>query len=229
AARGGGWEGGGAGSLQSSAADRPADARRHRQAPPADPLAGVRAHRQGCAECHVGALRGRQPRLQQHPVQVPPADGGLAGRAAPLRFSPPEMKRRLALTRALMAEHGLDALLVFGNSGVNRHNNVNPFWLTQYLDMHHNYAIVPRDGGVELFVGRATPVPNAREQADGAGVEWGGSQRGEPVAARLRELGARRIGLVGVAATWNVGMPYQHYLALEPLETVDMTREFAAL
>jgi Xaa-Pro dipeptidase len=139
------------------------------------------------------------------------------------------MERRLALTRALMSGHGLDALLVFGNSGVNRHNNVNPFWLTQYLDMHHSYAIVPRDGGVELFVGLVNHVPDAREQADAARVEWGGYQPGETVAARLRELGARSVGLVGVAATWEVGMPYQHYLALDALETVDVTREFAAL
>jgi Xaa-Pro aminopeptidase len=139
------------------------------------------------------------------------------------------MERRLARTRALMAEHRLDALLVFGNSGVNRHNNVNPFWLTQYLDMHHNYVIVPREGGVELFVGLVNHVPNAREQADAARVEWGGYQPGETVAARLRELGAHRVGLVGVAATWNVGMPYQHYLALDALETEDVTREFAAL
>jgi len=118
---------------------------------------------------------------------------------------------------------------VFGNSGVNRHNNVNTFWLTQYLDMHHNYVIVPREGGVELFVGLVNHVPNAREEADAARVEWGGYQPGETVAARLRELGARRVGLVGVAATWNVGMPYQHHLALGDLDTVDLTREFAAL
>ena len=139
------------------------------------------------------------------------------------------MERRLELTRALMAEHELDGLLVFGNSGVNRHNNVNPFWLTQYLDMHHNYAIVPRAGGVELFVGLVNHVPNAREEADAARVDWGGYQPGETVAARLRELGARRVGLVGVAATWSVGMPYQHHRALAGLETVDVTREFAAL
>jgi Xaa-Pro aminopeptidase len=139
------------------------------------------------------------------------------------------MERRLALTRALMAERDLDALLVFGNSGVNRHNNVNPFWLTEYLDMHHNYVIVPREGGVELFVGLVNHVPNAREETDAARVDWGGYHPGATVAARLRELGARRVGLVGVAATWNVGMPYQHYLALGELETDDVTREFAAL
>ena len=84
--------------------------------------------------------------------------------------------------RGLMDERGLDALLVFGNSGVNRHNNVNPFWLTQYLDLHHNYVIVPREGGVELFVGLVNHVPNAREEADAARVEWGGYQPGETVA-----------------------------------------------
>ena len=146
-----------------------------------------------------------------------------------MRFSAAEMERRLALARGLMERRGLDALLVFGNSGVNRHNNVNPFWLTQYLDMHHNYAIVPRAGGVELFVGLVNHVPNAREEADAARVEWGGYQPGKTVAARLRELGARRVGLVGVAATWAVGMPYAHYLALGDLETFDVTREFAAL
>jgi Xaa-Pro aminopeptidase len=139
------------------------------------------------------------------------------------------MERRLALSRALMDERALDALLVFGNSGVNRHNNVNPFWLTQYLDMHHSYVIVPPEGGIELFTGLVNHVPNAREEADAARVEWGGYQPGETVAARLRELGARRVGLVGVAATWNVGMPYAHYLALDGLETEDVTREFAAL
>src|SRR5207237_5609774 len=143
-----------------------------------------------------------------------------------LRFSPAEMERRLALTRALQDEHALDALLVFGNSGVNRHNNVNPFWLTQYLDMHHNYVVVPSEGGVELFVGLVNHVPNALEEADAARVEWGGYQAGETVAAHLRELGARCVGLVGVAATWNVGMPYAHYLALAAFETVDVTRGF---
>jgi Xaa-Pro aminopeptidase len=139
------------------------------------------------------------------------------------------MERRLALTRGLMAEHGLDALLVHGNSGVNRHNNVNPFWLTQYLDLHHSYAIVPREGGVELLVGLANHVPNAREEADAAAVAWAGYDPGEAIAERLRRLGARRVGLVGVAATWNVGMPYGHHERLAGFETVDVTAAFARL
>jgi Xaa-Pro dipeptidase len=145
------------------------------------------------------------------------------------RFSREEIDRRIAATRGLMAEHGLDALVVFGNSGVNRHNNVNPFWLTQYLDMHHCYVVVPREGEIALYTGLVNHVPNAREVADAPVVEWGGYQPGDTVAARLRELGARSAGLVGVAATWNVGMPYLHYERLAEFETVDVTREFAAL
>ena len=131
--------------------------------------------------------------------------------------------------RGLMDERGLDALLVFGNSGVNRHNNVNPFWLTQYLDMHHSYVLVPRGGGIELFVGLVNHVPNALEEANADRVEWAGYQPGETIAARLHVFGAKRVGLVGVAATWNVGMPYQHYLALHDFETLDVTPAFAAL
>ena len=114
--------------------------------------------------------------------------------------------------------------------GVNRHNNVNPFWLTQYLDMHHCYVVVPREGDIALYTGLVNHVPNAREvAAETPVVEWGGYEPGETVAARLRELGARRVGLVGVAATWKIGMPYRHFESLRGFETVDVTREFAAL
>jgi hypothetical protein len=36
-------------------------------------------------------------------------------------------------------------------------------------------------------------------------VEWGGYDAGATVAAKLRELGARTIGLVCVNSTWGVG------------------------
>ena len=46
------------------------------------------------------------------------------------RFSAAEMERRRRLVRALMDERGLDALVVFGSSGMNQHDNVNAFWLS---------------------------------------------------------------------------------------------------
>jgi Xaa-Pro dipeptidase len=153
-----------------------------------------------------------------------------------VRFSRDEMARRYALTRALMVELELDALVVFGNSGVNRHNNVNAFWLSQYLDMHHCYLVVPRaeDAETALLVGLANHVPNAREISDVPVVEWGGYDAGATVVERLRLVGASgRVGLVGVNHTWNIGMPWQHYVRLREelpqLEPVDVTARYARL
>jgi hypothetical protein len=47
-------------------------------------------------------------------------------------FSPAEMERRWSLARELMRQEDLIGLLVFGNSGVNRHNEANIFWLTNH-------------------------------------------------------------------------------------------------
>ncbi len=55
------------------------------------------------------------------------------------RFSAGEMDRRWGLARDLMAREALDALLLFGNSGANRHNQANVFWLSNHLDLHHSY------------------------------------------------------------------------------------------
>jgi Xaa-Pro aminopeptidase len=154
-----------------------------------------------------------------------------------VKFSPAEMERRYSLARGLMDELELEALVLFGNSGVNRHNNVNPFWLSQYLDMHHCYLVVPRAEDLEpaLFVGLVNHVPNAREVSDVPVVEWGGYDAGEAVARRLAELGVARgrVGLVGVNHTWSIGMPWQHYERLRErlprLEPVDVTARYAKL
>jgi Xaa-Pro aminopeptidase len=154
-----------------------------------------------------------------------------------VRFSPDEMARRYALARGLMHDLELEALVLFGNSGVNRHNNVNPFWLSQYLDMHHCYLVVPRTADAEpaLYVGLTNHVPNAREVSDVPVVEWGGYDAGETVATRLAAIGATRgrVGLVGVSHTWSIGMPWQHYARLRErlpaLEPVDVTAGYAKL
>jgi Xaa-Pro aminopeptidase len=143
-----------------------------------------------------------------------------------LRFSPAEMQRRYELARGLMRDEGLDFLVVFGNSGVNRHNHANHFWLSQWQDMHHCYLVVPRDGDATLLVGLVNHVPNAREVSDVPNVEWGGYEPGKTIA----KLVHGRVGLVGVNATWSDGMPWQHYLDLQAAaELVDVTREYASL
>ncbi len=153
------------------------------------------------------------------------------------KFSAQEMARRWRLARDLMAQHNLTGLLVFGNSGVNRHNEANIFWLTNHLDLHHNYLIAPLDESVEaaLYTGLTNHVPNARQVSDIPIIEWGGYNPAETVAARLVATGMARgrLGLVGVNHKFGMGMPYQHYRALRDgvpgLELVDVTLEFIRL
>ncbi|HEY3541287.1 MAG TPA: M24 family metallopeptidase [Gaiellaceae bacterium] len=137
------------------------------------------------------------------------------------------MARRYALARGLLADEGLDFLVVFGNSGVNRHNHANGFWLSQWQDLHHCYLVVPHDGEATLLVGLVNHVPNAREVSDVPVIEWGGYEPGKTIAALVHG----RVGLVGVNATWSDGMPWRHYLDLQAagVELVDVTREYASL
>ncbi len=153
------------------------------------------------------------------------------------KFSPAEMSRRWALARGLMRQHDLGALLIFGNSGVNRHNEANVFWLTNYLDLHHNYLIASCDESIEpsLYTGLVNHVPNARQVSDIPLIEWGGYNPAEAVAARLTYIGLTRgrLGLVGVNHKFGMGMPYQHYQTLREslpnVELVEFTREYAKL
>jgi Xaa-Pro dipeptidase len=153
------------------------------------------------------------------------------------RFSAAEMARRWALARRLMDAHDLAALLIFGNSGVNRHNQANTFWLSNHLDLHHAYLVAPRDEAIEpaLFTGLGNHVPDARRIAEVPVVEWGGYDPAATVAERLRATGITRgrLGLAGVNATFGMGMPHQHHATLRrllpDLEPVEVTAELAAL
>jgi Xaa-Pro aminopeptidase len=147
------------------------------------------------------------------------------------------MERRFGLARNLMREHDLAALVVFGTSATNRASMANPFWLSNHLDLHHCYLVVPLDESVEtaLYTGLTNHVPNAREVSDVPIVEWGGYDPSERVATRLREIGARRghVGLVGANAKFFMGMPYQHHerlrASLPQVELVDVTGPFQRL
>ncbi len=153
------------------------------------------------------------------------------------KFSRTEMQRRWALARDLMRRHDVEGLVLFGTSGANRHNQANVFWLSNHLDLHHNYLVAPADESVEpsLYVGLVNHVPNAQQVSDVPVVEWGGYNPAATVAQRLRQIGVirGRLGLVGVNHKFGLGMPYQHYRhlvhALPDLELVDVTAEFSQL
>jgi Xaa-Pro aminopeptidase len=147
------------------------------------------------------------------------------------------MERRFALARELMREEELAALVLFGNSGVSRGNMANAFWLSNHLDLHHCYLVVPADESLEsaLYTGLTNHVPNAREVTDIPIVEWGGYNPAEKVVERLRAIGVTRgrAGLVGVNSKFSMGMPYAHHThvrsELPELELVDVTARFQRL
>ena len=151
------------------------------------------------------------------------------------RFSEEEFQRRYGLARDLMRSHGLSALVVFGNSGINRHNEANVFWLTNYLDLHHNYLVFLLEGEPTLLTGLVNHVPNARAIAVIEDTRWGTYQPAKEIVAKLKKtgIGNGRVGLVGINATFGMGMPYQHYATLKEelpeVEWLDVTRDFARL
>jgi Xaa-Pro dipeptidase len=151
------------------------------------------------------------------------------------RFSDAEFQRRNHLARDLMRREGLSALVIFGNSGINRHNEANVFWLTNYLDLHHNYLVFPLDGEAKLLTGLVNHAPNARAVSVIADTRWGTYEPAKEIVAKLIEggIGKGRVGLVGINATFGMGMPYQHYQtlceSLPEIEWIDVTRDFARL
>ena len=153
------------------------------------------------------------------------------------RFSAAETARRFGLARDLMREHDLQALVLFGNSGVSRGNMANAFWLSNHLDLHHCYVVVPLEESQEtaLYTGLTNHVPNAREVSEIPVIEWGSYNPAAKVVERLRSLGAERgrVGLVGVNAKFSMGMPYAHHehlrRELPGLEPVDVTAQYQRL
>jgi Xaa-Pro dipeptidase len=153
------------------------------------------------------------------------------------KFSAAEMDRRFAAARELMRREEVEGLLLFGNSGMNRHQQANIFYLSNHLDLHHNYLLAPLDESIEasLYTGLTNHVPNAREVSDIPIIQWGGYNPAATIAARLREVGLdrARLGFVGINGVFSLGMPYQHYLHLQEelprLQLVDLTGAFTAL
>lgn len=123
------------------------------------------------------------------------------------RFSDAEFARRHAAALALLAAEEVDALVVYGNSGIARHNHADIHYLSGFLGNRNNYLVMTRTGEPVLFVQSHNHVPNARE-ASSIRVERGGSSSAVTVAHHLIEAGVRKcaIGYVGE-------VPVQSYLA----------------
>ena len=94
----------------------------------------------------------------------------------------------------------------------------NPFWLSNHLDLHHCYLVVPPEPGEETCaLHRAhQPCPERARGQRRADRRVGRYDPAAAVARRLRELRRHEgsAGLVGVNATFSMGMPYPHHARL---------------
>lgn len=143
------------------------------------------------------------------------------------RFSKAEFARRHAAARALMVAEGVDALVVYGNSGIARHNHADIHYLSGFLGNRNNYVAMTITGEPVLFVQSHNHVPNARE-ASSIRVERGGLSSALTVARHLTDAGVRK-GTIGYAGE----VPVQSYLAwqreLAGCELKDVSASFQRL
>ena len=143
------------------------------------------------------------------------------------RFSDDEFARRHRAARALMAAERVEALIVFGNSGIARHNHAEIHYLSGFLGNRNNYLVIGRDAEPVLFVQSHNHVPNARE-ASAVRVERGGQSSAVTVAHHLIKAGLKKcaIGYVGE-------VPVQSYFTwqreLPGCEFMDLTTPFQRL
>lgn len=153
-------------------------------------------------------------------------DAACGGRLYPV-FSSGEFAQRYAAARTLMARHGADVLVVYGNSSIARHNHADIHYLTGFLGNRNNYVVLAPQGDPVLFVQSFNHVPNAREVA-AADVRWGGVSSAASVASHVRALrpGSGTLAYVG-------DVPVQTYLRwqrdLADWRFVDVSKAFEGL
>jgi Xaa-Pro dipeptidase len=140
------------------------------------------------------------------------------------RFSDDEIARRHAAVHGVMAEDGLDALIIYSTAG--GFSEVQ--YLTDFRTAREAYLVFPAAGDPALLVQYFNHVPYARRRARIADVRWAGPPDQSALIAYLRERGLddRRIGLVGV-------LPWQQYGAIRTglprAELRDATARFQRL
>ena len=143
------------------------------------------------------------------------------------RFSAAEFARRHAAAKKMMAAEGVDALVIYGDSGVSRHNHADIHYLCGFLGNRNNYVAMTAKGEPALFVQSFNHVPNARE-ASSIRTEWGGASSAAAVAKHLLDAGLAK------AALGYVGdVPVQSFFAwqreLAGWQFKDVTRAFRRL
>lgn len=129
---------------------------------------------------------------------------GGANDAFPM-FSDAEMARRLAQVRQEMGQRNLEALLVYGHTGLgNSVGQVNLQYLARYAAVVETYLLVPAHGEPVMFLGVPFHIPNARAISCVQDIRWGDALGGAVTEIKARRL--RRMGLVGPGSVSHSGL-----------------------
>ena len=150
-------------------------------------------------------------------------------RAAYGRFSADEMARRADLVRGMMADEGLDALVLYGSAGFEA---VNLDYLANYRPPFATYLCVFPDPAEPstLFVGLSNHVQYAREVSEADEVRISLPDPPGAVADRLRGSvpTGGRVGVVRYGSRYALGLPHEHHVAIESALDVDLVNVTAA-
>jgi Xaa-Pro dipeptidase len=117
------------------------------------------------------------------------------------RFSDAEIARRHTAARAIMAEKGVEALLVFGHSGNRRHYQADVHYFAEVATFHESYLLLPLEGEPVFWTTHNNHYPNARELSRIEDMRKASRKdgSGKVIAEELRRRGfdTARIGMVG--------------------------------
>jgi len=109
------------------------------------------------------------------------------------RFSDDELTRRRLAIEDVMADRGVDGLLVYG---ADRSGSAIP-WLAEWPTTREAALVVTPGERDALFVQFYNHVPAAARIARSADVAWGGANTTGTAIAELQRRGVRRLGILG--------------------------------
>lgn len=121
-------------------------------------------------------------------------------------FGPDEIARRHKTVRAMMEAEGVQALLIYGHSGLRRHYQADVYYLSNVAAMHESYLFVPLTGESVLFISHYNHLASAMEISAIGDVRRGSRRPGGQIAAELKSRGLTNtpLGLVGTFAYQDV-------------------------
>lgn len=126
------------------------------------------------------------------------------------RYPQAEYARRYREIRKRMRAGEIDALVFYGDSGMQGGNQANLKYVTNYKDPVSSFFVFPLKGAPALFISNRLYLPYAKKMSVIKKTEAVDYEPGPKVERRIRELGLAKgvIGLVGFRGILPVSMPY---------------------